>query len=71
MQIGDFKLVCFSQGIDPRLIDACVPFLEKHKKMFDTTHKIYGQRNVNSDLGQVQGQGYSQGQGQGQGQGYM
>jgi hypothetical protein len=51
MQIGDFKLVCFSQGIDPRLIDACVPFLEKHKEMFDPNNKVYRSRNVNDDLG--------------------
>jgi len=51
MQIGDFKLVCFSQGIDPRLIDACLPFLQKHKSMFDTNNKIYSKRPITDDLG--------------------
>jgi hypothetical protein len=51
MQIGDFKLVCFSQGINPKLIDACVPFLQKHKSMFDPNNKVYRSRNINDDLG--------------------
>ena len=51
MQLGDFKLVCFSQGIDPRLIDACVPFLQKHKSMFEKNSKVYRNWNVNDDLG--------------------
>ena len=51
MQIDDFKLVCFSQGIDPRLIDSCAPFLYKHKSIFDPNNKVYGKRNVSDDLG--------------------
>lgn len=51
MQLGDFKVICFTQGINPKLIDACEPFLQKHKKMFDPDNKVYRNRNVNDDLG--------------------
>lgn len=51
MQFGDFKLVCFTQGINPQLIDACEKFVLEHDYMLDPTKKTAQNRNSKNDLG--------------------
>jgi len=46
MDFGDFKTICFMQGIDPKLIDACQDFINQHDYMLIKDRTIHPETSL-------------------------